>query len=36
MEGEIQVFGFDGRRLTAAAPLKVSGGPAGIRVADPR
>ncbi len=36
VEGEIQVFGFDGRRLTAAAPLKVSGGPAGIRVADPR
>ena len=31
VEREIQVFGFDGKRLTASAPVKVSGGPAGIR-----
>jgi DNA-binding beta-propeller fold protein YncE len=29
---EIQVFRFDGRRLTAAGAIKVNGGPAGIRV----
>ena len=31
VEREIQILGFDGRRLTASAPVKVSGGPAGIR-----
>jgi len=33
VEREIQVFGFDGRRLTPSAPLKVNGGPSGIRTA---
>lgn len=29
--GEIQIFRFDGRKLTAAGSIKVKGGPAGIR-----
>jgi DNA-binding beta-propeller fold protein YncE len=33
VEREIQVFGFDGRRLTPAGSIKVNGGPAGIRTA---
>jgi hypothetical protein len=33
VEREIQVYGFDGRRLTPSAPLKVNGGPSGIRTA---
>jgi DNA-binding beta-propeller fold protein YncE len=33
VEGELQVFRFDGRRLTPGAALKVNGGPAGIRTA---
>ena len=36
VEEQIQVFRFDGRRLTASAPLEVGGGPAGIRAAEPR
>jgi DNA-binding beta-propeller fold protein YncE len=31
VEREIQVFTFDGKTLTAAAPIKVNGGPSGIR-----
>jgi DNA-binding beta-propeller fold protein YncE len=33
MQRELQLFRFDGRRLTSAGSVKVSGGPAGIRVA---
>jgi len=33
VERELQVFHFDGRALTAAPPVAVSGGPAGIRTA---
>ena len=33
VESELQVFRFDGRQLTPGAPIKVSGGPAGIRTA---
>ena len=36
LEREIQVFRFDGRRLTPSGAIKVSGGPAGIRTAGPR
>jgi DNA-binding beta-propeller fold protein YncE len=31
VEKEIQLFGFDGKRLKPAGSLKVNGGPAGIR-----
>ena len=31
VEKEIRVFSFDGRRLVAGAPIKVNGGPSGIR-----
>ncbi len=31
VQREIQVFRFDGRQLTAAGAIKVSGGPAGMR-----
>jgi len=31
VEREIQVFTFDGKALKAAAPIKVNGGPSGIR-----
>ena len=31
VEREIQVFTFDGQALKAAAPIKVNGGPSGIR-----
>lgn len=31
VQKEIQVFGFDGQRLTPAGAVKVTGGPAGIR-----
>lgn len=34
VENELQVFGFDGKELKAGAPIKVSGGPAGIGTAD--
>lgn len=34
VEKEIEVFRFDGARLTAAGTIKVSGGPAGIRTAE--
>jgi DNA-binding beta-propeller fold protein YncE len=34
VENEIQVFGFDGKTLMPGAPIKVSGGPAGIGTAD--
>jgi DNA-binding beta-propeller fold protein YncE len=34
VENELQVFGFDGKTLTPGAPIKVSGGPAGIGTAD--
>ena len=34
VENELQVFGFDGKALTPGAPIKVSGGPAGIGTAD--
>ena len=33
-EKEIAVFGFDGRALKPQRPIKVSGGPAGIRTAE--
>jgi DNA-binding beta-propeller fold protein YncE len=33
IEREIQTFTFDGKTLTAGAPIKVNGGPAGIRTA---
>ena len=33
-EKAIQVFGFDGRGLTPQTPIRVSGGPAGIRTAE--
>lgn len=36
VEQEIQVFSFDGRALTRTGAIKVGGGPAGIRTADPR
>jgi DNA-binding beta-propeller fold protein YncE len=36
VEQEIQVFSFDGRALTKTGAIKVGGGPAGIRTADPR
>ena len=32
VEREIQTFSFDGRALTPRLPIKVNGGPAGIRV----
>jgi hypothetical protein len=32
VEREIRTFGFDGRRLSPGAPIKVSGGPSGIGV----
>lgn len=31
VDNEIQTFGFDGKTLTPGAPIKVTGGPAGIR-----
>jgi DNA-binding beta-propeller fold protein YncE len=31
VEREILTFGFDGRRLSPGAPIKVNGGPSGIR-----
>jgi len=34
VEKEIEVFAFDGARLTPAGAIKVSGGPAGIRTAE--
>jgi DNA-binding beta-propeller fold protein YncE len=33
VENELQVFNFDGKELKSAAPIKVSGGPAGIGTA---
>jgi len=33
VEAEIQTFRFDGRTLTPGTPIKVNGGPAGIRTA---
>ena len=33
VDQELQVFGFDGKTLTPRAPIKVTGGPAGIRTA---
>jgi DNA-binding beta-propeller fold protein YncE len=33
VENELQVFRFDGRQLTPGAPIKVNGGPSGIRTA---
>ena len=36
VEKAIFVFDFDGRKLKAAGSIPVSGGPAGIRTADPR
>jgi len=35
-EKAIQIFGFDGKVLTPRDPIKVSGGPAGIRTAERR
>lgn len=35
VEGEIAVFDFDGKTLTRAGAVKVSGNPAGIRTAEP-
>jgi DNA-binding beta-propeller fold protein YncE len=34
VENELQVLGFDGKTLKPGAPIKVSGGPAGIGTAD--
>jgi DNA-binding beta-propeller fold protein YncE len=34
VENEVQVLGFDGKALKPGAPIKVSGGPAGIGTAD--
>jgi DNA-binding beta-propeller fold protein YncE len=34
VENELQVFNFDGKALKPGAPIKVSGGPAGIGTAD--
>jgi DNA-binding beta-propeller fold protein YncE len=34
VENELQVLNFDGKELKAGAPIKVSGGPAGIGTAD--
>lgn len=36
VEQEIQLFKFDGKSLTAAGTIKVSGGPAGIATTPPR
>jgi DNA-binding beta-propeller fold protein YncE len=33
VEREIRTFSFDGRRLVAGAPIRVNGGPSGIRAA---
>jgi DNA-binding beta-propeller fold protein YncE len=33
VEKQIQIFGFDGHKLTRAGAIKINGGPAGIRVA---
>jgi DNA-binding beta-propeller fold protein YncE len=33
VERELQVFRFDGRQLTPGTPVKINGGPAGIRTA---
>lgn len=35
-DNEINVFGFDGRKLTPRPGIKVSGSPTGIRTASPR
>jgi hypothetical protein len=36
VEQEIQLFKFDGKALTPAGAIKVSGGPAGIATTPPR
>jgi hypothetical protein len=33
LDHEIQIFRFDGSRLTPSGTIKVGGGPAGIRTA---
>jgi hypothetical protein len=36
VEQEIQMFSFDGKGLTPAGSIKVSGGPAGFATTPPR
>jgi hypothetical protein len=36
VEQEIQLFKFDGKTLTPAGAIKVSGGPAGFATTPPR